>query len=191
MISHTFRFSRIASGAALACVIAVSLAGTPSTTPPTGLRENTPAVHAFTGAKLVVSPSKTIDHGVLVIRDGVVVAAGDQADVTVPADARVWDLSGKTIYPGFIDAYSEMSGGDSPTTAPSGDESVAGAKYWNSKVTPQIRADRAYRPDVETNKKFRSIGFVARLIAPSRGVIKGTSALVTTADAVGSKVLVK
>src|SRR5437667_144320 len=60
MISHTFRFSRITAGAALACVIAVSLAGTPSTTPPTGLRENTPAVHAFTGAKLIVSPGKMI-----------------------------------------------------------------------------------------------------------------------------------
>src|SRR5213592_2925927 len=96
----------------------LTFAAPPSTTPPTGLRDNTPTVHAFTGARLVVSPGKTIEHGVLVIRDGVVTAAGDQADVTVPPDARVWDVAGRTIYPGFIDAYGELSGDAPPTTAP-------------------------------------------------------------------------
>src|SRR6476661_5616001 len=72
-------------------------AAPPSSTPPTGLRDNTPTVHAFTGARLVVAPGKTIEHGVLVIRDGVVTAAGDQTDTTVPPDARVWDMSGRTI----------------------------------------------------------------------------------------------
>jgi imidazolonepropionase-like amidohydrolase len=167
-------------------------AAPPSTTPPTGLRDNTPAVHAFTGARLVVSPGKTIEHGVLVIRDGVVTAAGDQTDVTVPPDARVWDVSGRTIYPGFIDAYSELTGEAGPTTAPSDDAGGSGgAKYWNSRVTPETRADRLYRPDAEMNKKLRGQGFVARLIAPGRGVIKGTGAVVTTADAAGSKTILK
>ena len=75
----------------------------PSTTPPNGLRENTPTAHAFTNAKIVVAPGKTIDKGTLVIRQGVIVAVG--ADVKPPADAKVWDLRGKTIYAGLIDAY--------------------------------------------------------------------------------------
>ncbi len=48
-----------------------------------------------------------IDKGTLVLRDGVIEAVG--ADVEPPADARRWDVSGKTLYAGFIDAYSELA----------------------------------------------------------------------------------
>src|SRR5689334_19354889 len=79
----------------------------PSTVPANGLREGNHTAHAFTGARIVVAPGNVIESGTLVIRDGVIVAAG--ADVAPPADARVWKLDGRTIYPGFIDAYSELS----------------------------------------------------------------------------------
>src|SRR4051794_10939007 len=159
------RWSRVAlrsscAVALLLLLVAHSLltfAAPPSSTPPTGLRDNTPTVHAFTGARLVVAPGRTIEHGVLVIRDGVVTAAGDQTDTTVPPDARVWDMSGRTIYPGFIEAYGELFSEGGPSTAPSDDASggSGGAKYWNNKVTPEVRADRLYKPDAEMNKKLR------------------------------------
>ena len=47
-----------------------------------------------------------IDRGTVVIRDGVIVAVGSA--VTAPADARTIDASGLTVYPGFIDAYSNL-----------------------------------------------------------------------------------
>src|SRR5205809_4773503 len=74
-----------------------------------GLHDNTPTVHALINAKIVTAPGKTIEKGTLVIRDGIIEAVG--ADVKPPADARVWDLAGKTIYPGLIDAYGEASDG--------------------------------------------------------------------------------
>src|SRR5947209_4217610 len=72
---------------------APGVAEAPSTAPATGLREHTPQVHALVGAKLVMAPGKTIERGTLVIRDGVIVAAG--GEVATPADARVWDVAGK------------------------------------------------------------------------------------------------
>ena len=74
--------------------------------PAIGIRQNTPKVHAFTNAKIVVAPGKVIDKGTLVIRDGIIVAVG--ANVAVPEDARVWDANGMTIYPGLIDSYSDI-----------------------------------------------------------------------------------
>src|SRR3954454_22204698 len=71
-----------------------------------GLHENTPTVHALKNARIIVSPGKVLERGTLVIRDGVSDAAG--AEAAPPADARVWDLAGKTIYPGLIDPYSEI-----------------------------------------------------------------------------------
>ena len=162
------------------CVALVVRAQVPSTVPPNGLRENTPTAHAFTNARIVAAPDRTIDRGTLVIRQGVIVAVGSSDEVKPPADAKVWDLRGKTIYAGLIDAYSEM-----PAEASRQDPALAellGAKYWNSQITPQVRGDRIYKPSAEENRKYRSQGFVARLVAPSRGIIKGTSALVTTSD---------
>src|SRR6202040_2338206 len=75
-----------------------------TTAPKQGLRENDPRLHALTNARIVTSPGKIIEKGTILIRDGVIVAAG--ADIKVPTDARGWDLAGKTIYPGFIDGYS-------------------------------------------------------------------------------------
>ena len=44
--------------------------------PAVGIRQNTPNVHAFTNAKIVVAPGNTIDKGTVVIRDGVITAVG-------------------------------------------------------------------------------------------------------------------
>ena len=74
--------------------------------PAVGIRQNTPSVHAFTNARIVVSPGAVIDKGTLVMRDGVITAVGKNA--AVPGDARVWDMTGMTLYPGLIDSYSDL-----------------------------------------------------------------------------------
>jgi N-acetylglucosamine-6-phosphate deacetylase len=160
-------------------------ASAPRTAPPPGLRETSHNVHAIVGATLVVAPEKTMEHATLVMRDGVIVAAGDK--VEVPADARVWDGRGKTLYPGLIDAYSELSAEASRAAIKDG----AGAAYWNANVVPQARASLVYASDAATNRKLRSQGITARLVAPAAGIIKGTSALVSTADGEGKKVILK
>jgi len=158
-----------------------ALGAAPGTVPPNGLRDNTPRVHALTGAKIVTAPGQMIERGTLVIRDGVVAAVG--AEVEVPADARVWDLSGRVIYPGLIDAYSEQSG-----EALSAERAT---RHWNSFVTAEYSAGDAYRPDSTLNAAYRGQGFALRLIAPAAQIIKGTSALVTTADRPADRVVVR
>ena len=160
-------------------------AGVPSTVPATGLREGSHATHAFTRARIVAAPGKVIAGGVLVVRDGVVIAVG--ADVEPPADARVWKLDGKTIYPGFIDAYAELSAEASRL----GPSEQHGAAYWNMHVVPQVSADARYALEAETNKRLRGQGIAVRLVAPSVGVIKGTSALVSLGDEPGSRSILK
>ncbi|HEX8898931.1 MAG TPA: hypothetical protein VF751_09555 [Chthoniobacterales bacterium] len=87
-------------------VLAVSSSAQVTTVPKQGIRENDPRVHALTNARIVAAPGKTIEKGTVLIRDGLIVEVGP--NVKVPAEARVWDLAGKTIYAGFIDAYSRL-----------------------------------------------------------------------------------
>jgi imidazolonepropionase-like amidohydrolase len=159
----------------------VAVWAVPKTRPPAGLRENTPTVHAFTGARIVVSPGKVIANGTLVIRDGVITAVG--ADAKIPGTARIWDMQGKTLYPGLIDAYATLPH-DAHTKTETGG-------YWNPNVTPEVRAEQIYRADRATNEKWRSQGVAVRLIAPEGGVIHGRSALVTTGDGDSSQVTLR
>ena len=75
------------------------------TTPVNGLHSNAPRIHALTNATVEVSPGTSIEEATIVIRDGLIEAVGENLEI--PKDARVWDMTGKTVYAGFIDAYSQ------------------------------------------------------------------------------------
>jgi len=155
------------------------------TRPPDGLRSNTPTLHALVGARIVVSPTQVIERGTLVVDAGRIVAVG--AEVAAPAGARVWNLEGRTIYPGLIDAYGELADGDAAANA----VHERGAPYWNGEVTPQLDAAAHYKPDEGLNKKLRGQGVALRLIAPPSGIVRGASAVVTTADGPGAQTILR
>src|SRR5213594_3478662 len=75
-----------------------------------------PPVFALTGARIVPVSGKPMDKGTIVIRNGVIEAVG--ANVQIPADARVLDFAGLTIYPGLIDALSDAALEESRTETP-------------------------------------------------------------------------
>jgi imidazolonepropionase-like amidohydrolase len=67
-------------------------------------------VTAFTGARLLpVASGPAIPNGVLVVRDGRVVAAGPASTTTIPAGARTVDLSGRHVIPGLVAAHVHVS----------------------------------------------------------------------------------
>ena len=168
-----------------------------TTAPKQGIRENDPRLHALTNARIVTAPGKTIEKGTILIREGVIVAAG--ADVKVPTDARVWDLAGKTIYPGFIDAYSRLGlpetlqpepvrpdvDYDDPNAKPKEvpRESAKGMHSWNAKVTPERKAADFLNPDKKAMRKLRDLGFTSALVVPGRGIFRGSSALINLQEA--------
>ncbi|HLA96699.1 MAG TPA: hypothetical protein VK612_13335, partial [Pyrinomonadaceae bacterium] len=62
--------------------------------------------YAITNAKIVTVSGATIEKGTVVVRDGLIEAVG--ADAKVPADAQVFDGTGLTVYPGFIDSLTNL-----------------------------------------------------------------------------------
>ncbi|MEJ7594019.1 MAG: amidohydrolase family protein [Planctomycetaceae bacterium] len=150
----------------LAC-ISVCARADQTSTPQEALRSNPPDVFAITGAMIVSQPDAAPEAATIVVRHGRIEAIG--ADIKVPADAREINLTGKTIYAGFIDAYSEQT--------ISTERLNGSARYWNGQVTPQLSvADQL--PANADLAALRKQGFVAQLVAPTDGVIKGRSALV-------------
>ena len=58
------------------------------------------------GATIHTVTNGVIENGTIVFENGVITAVG--VDVTIPAGARVVDVTGKHIYPGLIDAYTTV-----------------------------------------------------------------------------------
>jgi imidazolonepropionase-like amidohydrolase len=168
-----------------------------TTVPKQGIRENDPRTHALTNARIIAAPGKTIEKGTVLIRDGIIVEVGP--DVKVPAEARVWDLAGKTIYPGFIDAYSRLdlpetlkpephrqdTDSDDPNAKPKEvpKESAKGTRSWNPRVTPERKASDFLNLDKKGTKALRDLGFTTALVVPGRGIFRGASALINLQEA--------
>ncbi len=63
-------------------------------------------VVAFRGARIITMKGKEIiENGDLVVKDNRILAVGARGTVTIPAGARVMDVRGKTIIPGFVDIH--------------------------------------------------------------------------------------
>ena len=137
---------------------------------------------ALINARIVTVSGSTIESGTVVIRDGLIAEVG--ANVTVPPDARVLDLEGKTLYPGMIDAAS--TAGLPPARQPS---SRGGGGFGASQAAQRdtsgyqgLDPDRIVRDELRpadsSVREWREAGITTALVAPNRGVYRGQSALI-------------
>ena len=164
----------------------VALLGQPPAAEPNiGLHENQPEIYALKGLTLFQSPTQKMDRATLVIRNGIVEAAGTK--VSIPKDAVVIDMTGRTVYPGFIDLNSgygmpEPSRGRGRGSSSPENETKPVASHWNEKVVPQTRAAEIIKPDEKSLDQLRQAGFTAVVTHPQQGIFRGTGALVLLGD---------
>lgn len=72
-------------------------------------REKAETVTAFTGAAIIDGNGGVpIVNGVLLMQRGRIVAIGSKESITIPDDAEIVDLSGKTIMPGIINGHGHV-----------------------------------------------------------------------------------
>jgi imidazolonepropionase-like amidohydrolase len=158
-----------------------------------GLRDNTPRLHALTGVRLVTAPGKVIENGTVVLRDGIIVAAG--AGLTPPPGARIWKLDGHTVYAGFID----MAGSVGvpavlrpiPVPVPSGPgPRIVVARNLQGRTLASENGHVHPEQDIASQLEFkaddiklvRELGFATVLAAPSSGIFRGQSALLNMGE---------
>ena len=144
-------------------------------------------LHALVGADLQVSPIKRIEKGVILIRNGKIEKVGEGNKT--PPGYRNWDMTGKTIYAGFIDPYlltgakagklldlrhdqqhlkatADLSFYGTPSTRP--DPGEKGPGFEVSGVHPERKGIDEFQPDEPTWKNLRKHGFTVVHLAPSR-----------------------
>lgn len=171
------------------------------TFPTNGVRDERPALYAITNVTLVTSPGTVIPNATIVVRKGIVEAAG--SSVAVPAGAVTYDMSGKWVYPAFIDMDSEYGLQESKPKKMPDDEDEddgggpqletrkKGAHGWNQALNPEFDAYEAFAVHAEKATEMRALGFGAVLTHKHDGIARGTSAFVLLGEQRENDVLVR
>jgi len=149
-----------------------------------GIADNRRNAYAFTHANIFRSDGAIQSDSSLLIRDGRVVAVNSNNDV--PNGFFEIDLSGRFIYPGFIDIHTQYGIPElEPAPRQSNAENLFSSDQAinvNDAIRSHYRAGLAFSPDAQARQKLRENGFSTVLSLRADGIARGTSALVTLAD---------
>lgn len=154
------------------------------TFPVNGTSNKNHTIYAFTNAKIIVDADETIENGTLVVKDGLISAVGTK--IVIPQGAVVYDLKGKSIYPGLIDAYTsygmpepkKIGGGGYPQM----ESNIKGAYGWNQAIKPETEAVKNFVKDSKVAEEMRRLGFGAVLTFQKDGIVRGTGTTVSLGE---------
>ncbi|MEP6946989.1 MAG: amidohydrolase family protein [Acidobacteriota bacterium] len=137
--------------------------------------------YAITNARIVTVSGATIDSGTVVIRDGLIEAVGP--NLKPPADAKVFDATGLTVYPGFIDALTNlgMPAGTPPPVrgaAPTAAMVATSNSNYPAGLRPEEAAEDELRGGDTQFEMNRNAGFTTALTTGRTGIFNGQSAII-------------
>ena len=123
---------------------------------------------ALVGGTIHTISGDVIKNGTLLFENGKITAIG--IDVDLPVGTRTEDVSGKQIYPGLIDAWSQMGIYEIGAVDMSTDINEQGI------VNPNVMVERAFNPESRWIGVGRSAGVLVSVTTPGGGLISGQSA---------------
>ncbi|MCB0668457.1 MAG: amidohydrolase family protein [Saprospiraceae bacterium] len=155
------------------------------TFPRNDVKDKRAQAYAFTHAKIITTAGKMLEDATMLIRDGKIEQVG--TNVQVPAGYQEIDLSGKSVYPSFIDLHTsyglpelESTGRRRGFGGPEQiDPATKGAYNANDAIKSHYHASEEFTPDDKSGADFRKAGFGTVLTLREDGIARGTGALVT------------
>ncbi len=195
MRTTRMRYSRwIPHFPAVALVLAISAAAPVA-------RAEEPQVFAIINARVVPVAGAPIDKGTVLVRDGIIEAVG--VGVAIPPDARIIDATGLTVYPGLIDALSDIgieeaqpraaapSRGGAPQAPSTPQPATAQSEEERQGVTPYRQAADLLSSASRKIEAARAAGITTTVIAPRRGIFAGQSSLINLSGSSAGRMVVK
>lgn len=150
---------------------------------------------AITNARIVTVAGENIEKGTVVIRDGLIEAVG--ANARVPADARVFDGNGLTVYPGFIDSLTSLGLAapapprpQAPGQPPPAQGAASNSNYAEGLRPEEMAADGLKSGEAQF-EAARNAGFTTVLTVGRDGIFNGQSAVINLAGDSVSAMIVK
>jgi imidazolonepropionase-like amidohydrolase len=154
---------------AFSCAFAIGLLGLSNSMLGTVSAQGPAGTYAIRNVRIITVTGPVIENGTVVITNGKIAAIG--ANASVPSGAKVIEGKGLSVYPGMIDADTEIGLTEIGSVAGSVDTNEIGDNNAN------IHVDVAIHPDSSHIAVTRVNGITTALTAPRGGLIAGQSAL--------------
>jgi imidazolonepropionase-like amidohydrolase len=169
----------------------------------TGAQRSAIDTYAITNARIVTVSGPTLERGTVVVRNGLIAAVG--ANINAPPDARIIDGAGLTVYPGLIDAYTNLALPEAPA-APSPGGGGGGGGFFAAQqrpspggpnstqpagLQPEVMVEDVIRPGGTEIESSRSIGITTALTSPRSGIWMGQSALINLSGDTSHEMIVR
>jgi imidazolonepropionase-like amidohydrolase len=182
------------SAALLSAFVASSHAD--QTTPLQGIVDKTPNYMALSGATVYTEPGKKLLNATILIADGYISAVG--TNITVPAGYQQIDASKYTLYPGFIDPYTQY--GIAPADkaqpgsyrdAPVYSNDRKGGNASNAAIHAQLKWVTEFKPDSKAAAELRKLGFTAAQSGRFDGIFRGQAFVSSLGDGLPNEMVLK
>src|SRR5580693_1422919 len=148
-----------------------------------------PRYFAVKGARIVPVSGAVIENGTVVIAKGLIQAVG--TNVTIPPEAWVIDGAGLTVYPGLIDAGTNIGlAQDEDGKKPARGAGAAGPEDRPATTPWRVAADEL-KTDDKRIESWRNAGFTTALTMPEGGIFPGQATVIDLAGARGGDYVVR
>ena len=146
--------------------------------PVVGVSDKRVEIYGLKNARVVIDYQTTIENTDILISNGRIEAIG--SNLTFPAGTIIYDLTGKTVYPSFVDAYAgnygikpQMPVADANPFAAMFNPNQGGrpaapslpegriADYWNDGIKASFDISSQFIPDAKVSAEYRQAGFGA------------------------------
>lgn len=146
-----------------------------------GVKTTDNVTYAFTNATIYVTPTNIIKKGDILVKNGKIVKVGKS--VTIPKGTTVVDLEGKTIYPSFIDIYTDFGIAPSKRQSSGGFggnqyDATRSGYYWNDHIRPETNPIADFKFDSKKAKEMLEAGFGAVNTHMHDGIVRGNGLLI-------------
>lgn len=140
-------------------------------------------VTVLRGGRVVTVSGPVLENGMVMMSGGKITAVG--SGLAIPAGAAVIDVGGQTVYPGLIDALSQVGLTEISSVPASMD--VTEVRDFN----PQVKAWVALNPHTEHIAVARANGITAVQAAPQGRLLSGQAAVIRLAGSTPDALTVK
>ena len=184
-------FERTGSPALVGFIVAILLLIAPAVMFAQG---GEPKYFAIRGARVVPVSGPTMEDATIVVARGIIVAVAK--DATIPADAWVIEGKGLTIYPGLLDALTDV-GLPPPAPAPAAEGAArrTGEGARGPEDRPNSTPWRNAADEVSLSDKriemWRNAGFTTVVSCPKGGFFPGQAAVLDLAGERAGDLVVK
>jgi imidazolonepropionase-like amidohydrolase len=113
------------------------------------------------GGKLLTITHGVVENGVLVMQNGKITAVGAAGSTSIPAGAKVIDVTGMTVYPGLIDSESHLGLMEIEEDAITRD-----LIELSDEIMPHMHVYDAFHAETETIPVTRINGVTNAIVAP-------------------------